>query len=145
MRIDRITSSMAPRKTWALVLAVMAVVSMVASASASTTSRSAFDSGWKFARFGEMPDGSFLSEPKGQLRPEQAQFDDTEWRLLNHPSKQEFAEPFEGADEVMMDQVEANEQRVGWYRKSFDLPASAASRKIYVDFEIGRASCRERV
>ena len=53
---------------------------------AQTTSRVPFDANWKFARFGKMPDGSFLREPgAAEPSPEQSAYPDAGWRDVALP------------------------------------------------------------
>ena len=54
--------------------------------------RESFDASWKFARFGDMPDGSHLAEPAQS--PAAADFDASRWRSLDLPHDWAIAGPF---------------------------------------------------
>jgi len=50
-----------------------------------------FNHGWRFARFGGLPDGSVRQEPGGLEKPAA---DDTDWQLLNLPHDWGIEGPF---------------------------------------------------
>jgi beta-galactosidase len=50
-----------------------------------------FNEDWKFARFGPMPDGTQLEEPKGLEKP---RYNDSTWRSLNLPHDWGIEGPF---------------------------------------------------
>lgn len=90
-----------------------------------------FNDSWRFARFGLQPDGSRVAEPVPA--PVGADFDDSSWRKLDVPHDWGIEGPF---------RIELNGNTgklpwsgIGWYRKAFDVPASAAGRQVYLDFD----------
>ncbi|MBI2496806.1 MAG: glycoside hydrolase family 2 protein, partial [Opitutae bacterium] len=77
--------------------------------------RESFNSGWRFARFGPMPDGTKLAEPAGLESPAT---DDAGWRQLDLPH--DWGLPWPG---------------IGWYRKQFTVSASDRARRVFLDID----------
>jgi beta-galactosidase len=93
--------------------------------------RQSFNRGWKFARFGPMPDGSTLPEPAGIERPETY---DNFWPSLDLPHDWAIAGPFR--PEVPNSTGKLPWAGIGWYRKKLLLPASAiAGKRVFLDFD----------
>jgi beta-galactosidase len=80
-----------------------------------------FDSDWRFLK----------AEAAGAERPD---FDDTAWRTLEVPHDWSIEGPFDqknptgGAGGFLP-------AGIGWYRKSFDLPAGYERRRVFVEFD----------
>lgn len=89
-----------------------------------------FNAGWRFARFGAMPDGSERTEAEGV---ETAAFDDSQWRLLDVPHDWAIEGPFRM--ELPGCTGKLPYEGIGWYRKTFDVPASDHGKKIFLDFD----------
>ncbi|MBK1877328.1 beta-galactosidase GalB [Pelagicoccus mobilis] len=98
--------------------------------SAWTREIESFNSDWKFARFGPMPDGSELAEPKGM---EKTAYDDSEWRDLDLPHDWGIEGPFRS--DLPNRTGKLPWAGIGWYRKSFDSPKSDAGKRIFIDFD----------
>jgi beta-galactosidase len=107
-----------------------------------------FDFGWKF-KLGNSHDpagdfdfgkGQADFAKTGDFRPAMAKFDDSNWRSLNLPHDWAVELPF-----VWDEQQNSHgykplgrrypETSVGWYRRTFDLPASDAGRRITIQFD----------
>jgi beta-galactosidase len=80
-----------------------------------------FDQGWRFLK-------------SDATAAETAQFDDSAWRAVDLPHDWAIEGPF--------DQKNPSGQGgaflpggIGWYRKHFTLPASAARKRVYIDFD----------
>lgn len=65
--------------------------------------------------------------------PDQSAFDDTKWRGLDLPHDWAIEGPFSMAIENETGKLPW--EGIGWYRKTFDVPASEKGRKIYIDFD----------
>ena len=65
--------------------------------------------------------------------PEAVDFKDTAWRALDLPHDWAIEGPFRM--EIENETGKLPWVGIGWYRKSFDVPASAAGRRIYLDFD----------
>lgn len=89
-----------------------------------------FNEDWSFARFGLMPDGTEKPEPDGL---EKAAFDDSGWRVLNVPHDWGIEGPFR--DDLPNRTGKLPWAGIGWYRKTFDIPASDAGKKVFIDFD----------
>ena len=101
---------------------------------ASAPSRESFNSNWKFARFGAMPDGSTLAEPtkKGKT-PSNADFNDNNWRSLDLPHDWGIEGPFR--DDLPRLTGKLPWHGIGWYRKSFNVSPEAANERHYLDID----------
>ncbi len=89
-----------------------------------------FNDGWKFARFGPMPDGSQLDEPANMDEPD---FDDSSWRKLNLPHDWGIEGPFRA--DLPNQTGKLPWAGIGWYRKTFMSPAADAGKRIYIEFD----------
>ena len=109
------------------------------------------DFGWRFA-FGHATDPAkdFDPAPAGEMfnyltksgnarGAAKADFDDSGWRKLNLPHDWAVEAPFDerGSGSHGYKAIGKNfpERSVGWYRKSFSIPASDLGRRISVDFD----------
>jgi beta-galactosidase len=89
-----------------------------------------FNDNWKFARFGAMPDGSQLDEPKGlQL----FDLDDSNWRTLSVPHDWGIEGPFRA--ELPNQTGKLPWAGIGWYRKSFQSLKSDAGKRVFIEFD----------
>lgn len=107
-----------------------------------------FDFGWKF-QFGNGIDpakdlgfgigqGDFAKT--GEFEFAKVKYDDSKWRELNLPHDWAVELPFVHDDVQMSHGYKPIGRRypetsVGWYRKNFDIPASDAGKRIYLDFD----------
>ena len=99
--------------------------------------RTSFNDNWSFARFGPMPDKSNKTESKGIETPS---FDDSAWRKLDLPHDWGIEGPFR-------QDLEGNTGKlpwkgIGWYRKTFTLPANDNGKRIFVDFDGAMANSK---
>jgi beta-galactosidase len=108
---------------------VLAAVSFTAYSAESRTTQS-FDAGWKFNRFGPMPDGSTTAEPAGLESPA---LNDTSWRSVNLPHDWGIEGPFR--PELPNNTGKLPWAGIGWYRKSFTLDAADQGHRIFLDFD----------
>ncbi|MGJ8642119.1 MAG: beta-galactosidase GalB [Luteolibacter sp.] len=89
-----------------------------------------FNVEWKFARFGLMPEGGEKPEPEGM---EKSSFDDSTWRTLNLPHDWGIEGPFRKDLENRTGKLPW--AGIGWYRKTFDSPASDEGKRIFIEFD----------
>ena len=140
-------SSLLCRSAWGHTLARM---SGAAEALAAVAPREQllFDTGWKFT-FGDGADpakdlgfgygqGDFAKT--GEFEFAKAKFDDSKWRTLNLPHDWAVELPFVRDKELASHGFKPLGRRypetsVGWYRRAFDIPASDAGRRIWVEFD----------
>ena len=99
---------------------------------AHAATRESFDTGWTFARFGEMPDGSTLAEPDPSHLAAPG-FDDSSWRKLDLPHDWGVEGPFRM--ELPNETAKLPWPGIGWYRKTFTLPAEDKGMAIFLDFD----------
>jgi len=96
-----------------------------------------FNEGWRFARFGAMPDGSERAEPEGLERPA---VDDAGWRQLDVPHDWGIEGPFRA--DLPNQTGKLPWEGIGWYRKTFASPASDRGRRVFVDFDGAMSGCK---
>ena len=89
-----------------------------------------FNADWKFARFGEMPDGSKLAEPEAL---EAVKFDDSSWCSLDVPHDWGIEGPFRA--ELPNRTGKLPWAGIGWYRKGFESPKSDEGKRVFIDFD----------
>ncbi|MCK4565112.1 MAG: DUF4982 domain-containing protein [Verrucomicrobia bacterium] len=89
-----------------------------------------FNEGWRFARFGAMPDGTQLGEPKGL---EKVAADDADWRLLNLPHDWGIEGPFR--DDLPNGTGKLPWAGIGWYRKTFQSLEADQGKRVFVEFD----------
>jgi beta-galactosidase len=115
-------------------LAAMVSTSMHVPASSSVAeiprSRTSFNDGWLFARYGSMPDGTTQAEPANLENPV---FDDAAWRRLNLPHDWGIEGPFR--KELPSGTGKLPWAGIGWYRKHFTVPVADSGRRFFVDFD----------
>jgi beta-galactosidase len=112
-----------------------------------------FDDGWRFA-FGNGDDptkdfgfgfGQSDFSKTGTFKIATADFDDSAWRPLDLPHDWAVELPFVADPSGKDDELKSHGYRplgrrfpatsVGWYRRSFEIPASDLGRRIRVDFD----------
>jgi beta-galactosidase len=107
-----------------------------------------FDFGWRFT-FGNAEDpskdldfgmGRNNFSKTGEFEFATAKFDDSKWRLLNLPHDWAVELPFVWDEELKSHGYKPLGRKypdtsVGWYRRSFDVPAGDQGRKIEVMFD----------
>lgn len=92
--------------------------------------RESFNTDWRFARFGPMPDGTKLAEPAGLEAPAA---DDASWRRLSLPHDW-------GVDGAFRPDLPNTASKlpwpgIGWYRKQFAVPATDRDRRVFLDID----------
>jgi beta-galactosidase len=96
----------------------------------SPRTRSSFNEGWSFARFGVMPDGERKPEPVGISSN---RFDDSGWRRLDLPHDWGVEGPFDM--ELPGGTGKLPWKGLGWYRKIFTLPESDRGCRVFLDID----------
>ncbi|MFU8893284.1 MAG: glycoside hydrolase family 2 TIM barrel-domain containing protein [Luteolibacter sp.] len=94
---------------------------VVSSSAEAARYRSNFDAAWSFQ----------LGDPQGA---EQADFDSSEWRKLDVPHDWSVEGRFE-ADHPVGAPGGYLPAGIGWYRKTFELPAELADRHVFIEFD----------
>src|SRR5579863_3268747 len=145
-------SSLLARSAWGRAAAMMSdhqgAPSAEALAAVAPREHLLFDAGWKFT-FGNGADptkdlgfgfgqGDFAKT--GEFEFAKAKFDDSKWRALNLPHDWAVELPFVRDNELASHGFKPLGRRypetsVGWYRRAFDIPASDAGRRIWVEFD----------
>jgi beta-galactosidase len=131
---------------FAISACILTMFNVVSATDVSIRSRDLFNSDWRFARFGRMPDGSQKLEPGtpngdnttsslGQVTesPSAVDYDDTTWRGLAVPHDWGIEGPFR--DDLEGDTGKLPWQGIGWYRKHFVIPSEDRGKRIFIDFD----------
>jgi beta-galactosidase len=146
------SSFLASHTAWGRAAEVLAAsqqaVSAEALAALAPREQLLMDFGWKF-KFGHGSDpakdlgfgnnqGDFAKT--GDFQFAKARFDDSQWRPLNLPHDWAIELPFVRDPELASHGFKPLGRRypetsVGWYRRSFDIPATDAGRRISVQFD----------
>jgi beta-galactosidase len=105
----------------------------------SVRSRDSFNDGWRFARFGPMPDGRAIPEPD-PADLARSEFDDSSWRALHIPHDWGIEGPFR--DDLPGDTGKLPWKGIGWYRKHFSVPQSDQGKRVFIDFDGAMAGTR---
>jgi beta-galactosidase len=101
-----------------------------ASATDRSGSRELFNTDWLFARFGSMPKGSTLPEPKDL---QGMQVDDASWRKLDLPHDWGIEGPFR--DDLPSNTGKLPWVGIGWYRKHFKVSPADKGLRCFIDFD----------
>lgn len=101
--------------------------------SVNAAERNSLDAEWKFARFGDMPDGSQRSEPVTDRTPSSVDFDDSHWRTLDLPHDWGIEGPFRA--DLPNSAGKLPWHGIGWYRKTLALLAADQGKAIFLDFD----------
>ena len=97
------------------------------------------DEDWKFHLGDDWPDALSLKKAGESGGPASANFDDATWRVLNLPHDWVMELPFDKTADRSHGFKPVGpgfpKNGIAWYRRSFDLPASDAGRRIWLEFD----------
>jgi beta-galactosidase len=141
-------SSALSTSAWARTNALLASVSEATSSSPGPREKLLFDFGWKFQLGNGCDPGHDLDFGKGQgdfaktgeFDFATAKFDDSKWRSLNLPHDWAVELPFVWDNEQQSHGYKPLGRRypetsVGWYRRTFDIPAADLGKRISIEFD----------
>ena len=145
---------------WQIVIAIFITSNLHVFSESLPTQRLSFDSDWRFTKGDPdgisnelsyknikpwvmatgnefLKDGTPAPRPSGEVGTNisyiQPGFDDNSWRKLNLPQDWAIDGPFK--QEYPGETAKLPWWGIGWYRKHFDVPASDAGNKIYLDMD----------
>jgi len=110
-----------------------------AAAAASPREHLSLDANWKFHLGDDWPDALALDKAGASGGPAAAKFSDAAWRTVNLPHDWVIELPFDpGSDanhgfKPVGPGFPANS--IGWYRRTFELPAADAGKRIWLTFD----------
>jgi beta-galactosidase len=125
----------------ATAIALLACASLRAEppAAQSPRERLSLDNGWKFHLGDEWPDALRLDKAGVSSGPAAASFADQAWRDIQVPHDWAVELPFDSAADRNhgFKALGANylANSIGWYRRSFNVPAEDASKRIWLTFD----------
>ena len=141
-------SSALATRTWARTTSVLAAISEEAPAAVLPREKLLFDFGWKFQLGNGCDPAHDLDFGKGQgdfaktgeFDFATAKFDDSKWRSLSLPHDWAVELPFVWDDEQMSHGYKPLGRRypetsVGWYRRTFEIPAADLGKRISIEFD----------
>jgi len=117
-------------------LFILCSASLIACANAkyiskdSVRTRVSFNKDWQFVRFGAMPNGSTVPEPKGTSWQQDSTIT---WRNLDLPHDWGIEGPFR--QDLPGKSGKLPWAGIGWYRKTFDLPKADQGKRIFLDID----------
>ena len=97
------------------------------------------DFNWKFHLGDNWPDMLRLDKAGQNSGPASERFNDSAWRTVNLPHDWAIELPFDKTADVSHGFKPVGpgfpNNSVGWYRRTFDLPAADADKRIWLDFD----------
>jgi beta-galactosidase len=97
------------------------------------------DFGWKFHLGDDWPDALHLNKAGISTGPAAIKFDDASWRTLNLPHDWAIELPFDKTADANHGFKPVGpgfpQNNIGWYRRTFDLPATDSGKRIWLTFD----------
>ena len=122
-----------------LALAAGLIANALVAADASLRERLSMDSGWRFHLGNEWGIGQNLSKAGTGAGPASMTYSDASWRRVDLPHDWAVELPFDpkaDASHGFRTLGEAFPQSsVGWYRRTFELPATDSGRRLWIEFD----------
>jgi len=110
-----------------------------APAAASPREHLSLDAGWKFHLGDDWPDALRLDKAGSSGGPASEKFNDTAWRSLDLPHDWAIELPFDPASDTSHGFKPVGpgfyKNSVGWYRRTFELPAADDGKRIWLTFD----------
>ncbi len=122
-------------RLWLMSIILLSMITVFARSSislkaAGLETRESFDDGWRFSRFGVMPDASVRNEPAGLENPA---VEDAGWRKVDLPHDWAIEEGFR--KNLPSNTGKLPWQGIGWYRKHFRVPPTNKGALYFIDFD----------
>ena len=136
-----------PRHLLALVLlfAVGALASAAAAGDSSPRERLLMDFGWKFHLGNEWGTAQNLAKAGSGIGPASVAYSDASWRQVNLPHDWAIELPFDQKGDAAHGFKALGEafpqNSVGWYRRTFALPAEDSGRRLWLEFDGAFRDC----
>lgn len=129
-----------PRLVSGLVMVVsMLALSPTARADAPGRERLSLDFGWRFHLGNDWGTGYGLNKAGTGYGPGSASYSDASWRVVNLPHDWAIELPFDKTADASHGFRAIGEgfpeNSTGWYRRTFDLPASDSGKRLWLEFD----------
>ena len=122
-----------------LVFAMGALASAAATTDASPRERLLLDFGWKFHLGNEWGIGQNLAKAGTGIGPASVVYSDASWRRVDLPHDWAIELPFDAKGDTAHGSKALGEafpqNSVGWYRRTFDLPATDVGRRLWLELD----------
>ncbi len=122
-----------------LVLSAWAVSTPRASAAEPLRERLLLDTSWKFHLGDNWPEAIRLDKAGASSGPAAGSFDDASWRDVQVPHDWAIELPFDPAADrnhgFKAIGLQYPDNSIGWYRRTFELPASDSGKRIWLTFD----------
>jgi len=116
-----------------------ALASAAATTDASPRERLLLDFGWKFHLGNEWGIGQNLAKAGTGIGPASVVYSDASWRRVDLPHDWAIELPFDAKGDTAHGSKALGEafpqNSVGWYRRTFDLPATDAGRRLWLELD----------
>ena len=117
----------------------LGVAQAAAAADAGPRERLLADFGWRFHLGNEWGNAQNLAKAASGYGPASVDFSDASWRRVDLPHDWAVELPFDRKADVGHGSKPIGDgfpqNSVGWYRRTFDLPASDAGRRLWLEFD----------
>jgi len=134
------TSSHTPIRL-GLALAVGLIANAIGATESGSRERLLMDFGWKFHLGNEWGIGQNLAKAGTGIGPAGAVFSDASWRRVDLPHDWAIELPFDATADVAHGCKALGEgfpqNSIGWYRRTFELPAADSGRRLWLEFDGG--------
>ena len=128
-----------------LALVILCAANLAAATDPAPRARLLLDAGWKFHLGNDWGIGQNLAKAGTGYGPASTLFSDTSWRRVDLPHDWAIELPFDpkadGAHGFRALGAGFPENSLGWYRRTFDLPAADAGRRLWLEFDGAYRDC----
>jgi beta-galactosidase len=132
------TSSLSLIRLW-LALATGLIANALFAADSAPRERLLMDSGWRFHLGNEWGIGQNLAKSGTGMGPASVAFSDASWRSVDLPHDWAVELPFDARADTAhgFKALGAGfpENSIGWYRRTFELPAADTGRRLWLEFD----------
>jgi len=122
-----------------LLVSLLAVSTAKLTAADSPREHLSLDANWKFHLGDDWPDALHLDKAGASTGPAAEKFSDMAWRAVTLPHDWAIELPFDSSSDGSHGFKPVGpgfpKNSVGWYRRSFDLPAADSGRRIWLTFD----------
>ena len=134
------------RRFFVAALLVISTATLFAADTNSPREKLLLDFNWKFHLGDNWPTAMRLDKAGQNSGPAAERFNDDSWRTLNLPHDWAIELPFDQSADTSHGFRPVGpgfpKNSVGWYRRTFDLPASDAGKRLSLEFDGAFRDCR---
>ena len=128
-----------------LALAVGLIANALIAADSALRERLLMDFGWRFRLGNEWGIGQNLAKAGTGVGPASVAFSDASWRRVDLPHDWAIELPFDAKGDTAHGSKAIGEafpqNSIGWYRRTFELPATDSGRRLWLEFDGAFRDC----